>query len=430
MTSDLERLPVEILSVVFTNLKIKDFLNLAACSKTLHDVSLLDSVWQNLIQKAYGIKRGKYTKYAARLFFEKMLYPYHKMLGYWTMDDTSYYGGLLKISLEQGGDIICQEVFAPSTCEQLSDDVEMEDVFRISIDDSGEYASIACLRDLTSRYNTQPSEDNCAIPFPDDEKGLKRLQQPFLVQLLDSGCSGSSTLSIICRECCSCTYQGRPPLDERRDLRFLQPSSLNSRLFLQDFAQQRNNERFQYMITANKISLAPPPLPPTVSIIDTGVFKGTYSIHEVELILFQYTTCPGENGAPANHAIQGLKLTGDSNIPAGKITFKANLKDRIVLSSAQDNHNLDFLKKIDCCEVIEDTPQPFASSFICDVPDFDFPKTCIARLKAKIQVSEHEYKSPSFIDAHFIVFSQNLCALMTFDFEDIMLFERVKGLGV
>jgi len=439
----LERLPPEIISMVFTNLEIKDFLNLAACSKTLYDVSLLDSVWRELIQKTYGIERGSYNKYSARQYFEKLLYPYHKMLGYWTLDDVSFYGGLMKVSLEQGsGDIVCQEIFAPRTCELLQDDVQVEGVFRISLsDDETCGVRFTCLRNLASRYHTKPPDDaadgerESGSDGNDKESGSyddKRKKETFLVQLLNIPGYSSSTLSISCRACCACTYQGTgPPLEERRDLRFLPDAS--GYLF-HPFARMRNPElrlgcRFQYSIKVRKISLTSHPPPPTLGLVDTGVFKGSYSAHEVELILFQYATSAqsDENGA-IHHVIQGLKLTGDPNIPAGKITFRANLKDRIVLSSAQDNLNVDLLRNMDCCDEIEDTPQPFASPFFCDVPDFDFPKTCIARLKAQVQVAAHEYTSPSMIDAHLVVFSQNICALMMFDFEHIMLFERVQGL--
>ena len=51
-------------------------------------------------------------------------------------------------------------------------------------------------------------------------------------------------------------------------------------------------------------------------------FLGTYSTHGIEIIKIDYST---------NDQIEAIKLTGDPNVPAGKITFKADLSKDIVL---------------------------------------------------------------------------------------------------
>lgn len=52
-------------------------------------------------------------------------------------------------------------------------------------------------------------------------------------------------------------------------------------------------------------------------LIMPGIFKGTYSSHGVELVMVTHS--------PADHKIFGTKITGDPNVPEGKLTFEVDL---------------------------------------------------------------------------------------------------------
>ena len=65
---------------------------------------------------------------------------------------------------------------------------------------------------------------------------------------------------------------------------------------------------------------------PMVKPIQSGVFKGTYSSHGIELIRVSYVESEGV------FKLEGLKLTGDPNVPFNRVSFYADLNKAIVLT--------------------------------------------------------------------------------------------------
>jgi hypothetical protein len=55
----------------------------------------------------------------------------------------------------------------------------------------------------------------------------------------------------------------------------------------------------------------------------SGLFQGDYGLHGIELIAVTL---------PTHETMQGLKLTGDPNVPMDKITFKANIQKAVIMS--------------------------------------------------------------------------------------------------
>ncbi len=91
--------------------------------------------------------------------------------------------------------------------------------------------------------------------------------------------------------------------------------------------------------------------------IPSGVFKGTYGPHGIEMISLHY--------ANNNTQLRGVKLTGDPNVPFGKVSFQADLDKSIIMSE-------DVQRDATCDQLIEavesltftagrdsDTNQPF-----------------------------------------------------------------------
>lgn len=409
MTSILERLPPEIISVIFLHLEVKDVLNLASCSRSLHEVGSQDFIWHHLINKHTGIQRCRFENLSPRLLYEKLIHPYAKYLGYWCTD-INYYGGLFRLSLRNGA-IVCQEIFAPKSCDHFHDDLDFQDIFSISIDDESGDECFNCLRDSFSDITVEFHHEGCSSTM----------------SVASNLWAGEPKKDDSSQKC----IVSNPVLHKRRDLRF---STRPSNHFFDFYPSDDDDDgpsppdqKFEYKFTAKMLPQIPAlPVPPD-AVISPGIFKGSYSAHGVELVMFQYvTSSDGENNVV--DMIQGVKITGDPNIPSAKITFQANLKDTIVLSK-DENLKLDKLKNAETCDGVP-TEQPFLPPdlFLCDVDDFQFPERCSSRLKAKVQIAYHEYTNPSFIDAHLIIFSQNLCAVMTFEFEDIMPFQRLESL--
>lgn len=400
MSSILEQLPPEIISAIILHLEVKDILNLRACSRSLYEVSSLDFIWHHLIYKHTKIERCMYESYSPKVLYEKLIHPYAKYLGYW-FTNLKHYGGLFKLFF-RNGTIICQEIFAPYSCDHFHDNVDFQDIFSISFNKESGDTCFVFLRDPSSNITVkfhQSGEDGVPIM------------------------SVTSNMSV-CKPKKDATPEETRHFnlmqDKRRDRRFVSPD--DSHLLFPS-----RNEKFMFKFSAKMLPQITSSMP-SDAIINPGIFKGSYSDHGVEIVMFQYSSCETKNDEENVEMIQGQKITGDPNIPSEKITFKARLKDKIILTK-QENVAVDELRNAETCNAVP-TEQPFIlpSDFFCDVNDFQFPESCSSRLKAKVQVAFHDYTNPTFIDAHLIIFSQNLCALMMFDFQHIMLFQRLENM--
>lgn len=153
-----------------------------------------------------------------------------------------------------------------------------------------------------------------------------------------------------------------------------------------------------------------------------GIFKGTYGGHGIEFISI-------EKKSPYQY--EAIKLSGDPNVPCGKVSFSGDLRD-FLFPSEEDQLNLDKLKPMEP-ERQEDpnvyrTLQPYRSPPDCFVRSpMPLPDKCRARFKAEVQVSEWGYSAPQFIKAHLVVFTQDLLALIILDIKNVVLFHRLPG---
>jgi len=153
-----------------------------------------------------------------------------------------------------------------------------------------------------------------------------------------------------------------------------------------------------------------------------GIFKGTYGGHGIEFISI-------EKKSP--YQFEAIKISGDPNVPCGKVSFTGDLRD-FLFPSEEDQLSIDKLKPMEP-ERQEDpniyrTLQPYRSPPDCFIrAPFPLPDKCRARFKAECQVSEWGYSAPQFIKAHLVVFTQDLLALIILDIRSVVLFHRLPA---
>jgi F-box protein 31 len=99
--------------------------------------------------------------------------------------------------------------------------------------------------------------------------------------------------------------------------------------------------------------------------------------------------------------LKGTKITGDPNVPAGSVSFKADLNKPV--SPSLDEQG--FLPALSAVTVNEDllklephqlprqafVPPRFTEK---DIPDFEFPLTCKARFIAECQIAKFNFSFP------------------------------------
>lgn len=115
--------------------------------------------------------------------------------------------------------------------------------------------------------------------------------------------------------------------------------------------------------------------------LQSGYYAGTYGIHGLEIIRI---SCNYKE-----RTISGIKVTGDSNVPAGKVTFKAFLDNPISVRSSEDSPIL-----------LPDDLIPFGNGI---------PRYATAVYHGSGQIAFNGYRLPRFINGKFIVFDRDTC---------------------
>lgn len=159
-------------------------------------------------------------------------------------------------------------------------------------------------------------------------------------------------------------------------------------------------------------------------IITPGLFKGDYSSHGVEVILFKYAS---------DNELHGIKVTGDPNIPAGKISIKCYLDFPLQPTLKEQG----FLKSLASVEKkkrevsLDELPkQTFmlpADLYIDDLSSaVHAPETCMARYHGACHLAHTNFINAAFAPAHVIVFNNDLIGLIVMKLRHLFLLTRIN----
>ena len=164
--------------------------------------------------------------------------------------------------------------------------------------------------------------------------------------------------------------------------------------------------------------------------IPSGIFKGTYSAHGIEFISIRY---------PSRNVLEGFKLTGDPNVPMGKVTFKADLTKAIRLTrDVQKDYSCEALipdestatyESIDF-EAADHQPQPQPFCLPSDAYDRASEEVgyqqCQYRFLAEGQIAHEDYQNPQFVPAHLIIFDQDHFGVLFLTLHSMSLYVRIS----
>ncbi|XP_076063236.1 F-box only protein 31-like [Oratosquilla oratoria] len=150
-----------------------------------------------------------------------------------------------------------------------------------------------------------------------------------------------------------------------------------------------------------------------------GLFKSSYGLHGIEIIMFKY-----EN----EKEIHGIKVTGDVNVCASQITVKAGLRHPVTLTD-QEQKSLTFLRKLKPKPyrkgVTSNGIMPFFMPENCDTEGYPVPARCSARYFGCGQIAEIGFRNPNFTPVHLIIFSNDLIGVLWLKYNDINMYERI-----
>jgi len=316
-----------------------------------------------------------------------VLHKYGVLLGLWQTDITNY-GGLVQVQCIEGK-IIGIEWMAPTNPNYMGD-LRRQELFSVDVTEDGD-TRVLCMRGYHGPHK-------CKIITK------------------DSGNFSS--------QCCEPDNHRHPQGKDEEFQEWLKEETIDFHHFVDPMSQELLFTKFlnvkQYENSYNFRRLHLPLVHPK-AIIQPGVFKGTYGDHGLELILLNYYN--------DGYDVKATKLLGDPNVPAGKITFRVDLRYSMVLAEAQQESMSELAKIPRSTSVIlpQNLPvQPFRVPVDCMDRGTETPRQCNARFHGFGQVAGHGFTNSSYTSGHWIVFNEDLFGFLWMELGSLGMYHRVK----
>ncbi|XP_072169510.1 F-box only protein 31-like [Diadema setosum] len=416
---DMHTLPPELLIAIFKKLPGKDLASMAMTCRKFRETSLVDSIWLFRCIEEYDVGPNEMEGAnieSCRDFYTKVLYPYGHLLGVW-QPQMGPYGGLVKIQVMAGVLTASRYLVPPDPKVYLP--LGVKKVFTIGLSEEGP-VEILCLKGNKGSHKLaikpSPTTPNKEFTIkcckPENHKSLRK---------------------------------GRINLHELRVWIQEEEGREEGDLFSHEFDHHVELLRMKYMklnefdctCTYKRLD---PPHRIDVMPIQPGLFKGTYGGHGIEMIYFTYE----------ENRLQGLKVTGDPNVPASKMSMEVHL-DKPMFLTYEQQHTLQGLIELDLDSVRTAPPsrdgdadvtgdagtsrawQPFGLPVEVHDRGMD---TLRRQTDIRLDRCTHRYfgtgliAMPGFRDAtrtpaHFIVFSEDILGFLWLELRSLSIYSRV-----
>ena len=423
----LQNLPPELIERVFTFLCAADILNISWCCQRLRSIANSEHVWVKCARREYSInlKQPTYTSNttncsendrctSARLFCIKILMPMGPVFKIiWKLTNFKHYGGLAKICYYNW--CIYLVILDPPPNPHTHKALQPEILCKLYLNTKGE-------RTLESVCNGQGLESVKDLKI---EKSVKDLK-------VEKSTSNELTIKLLTHYDYDNYDAAITPMlnllhhyDNAFDS-FRKRFGLN---FIELAAERfRHRVNFQkeglYLFQPLKRSSFVPPICP----IAPGVFKGTYSVHGIEIINLTYED--------DSKTVTGRKVSGDPNIPCDQITFQGYLDKPMVLKH-EEQISFDLIREYMTENAAalngksakpSSFPRRFNIPYNCRVDATlkrDVFRNEIGRFQSQCQIAFTDYTNPTFIKGNLIIFSENIFGVMFIDLQSLGIFERI-----
>lgn len=158
-------------------------------------------------------------------------------------------------------------------------------------------------------------------------------------------------------------------------------------------------------------------------VIQPGLFKGTYGDHGLELVSLTYED--------DDTAAVITKITGDPNVPAGKITVKVDLTSALHLTEdEQDIPNVWTPNSTSSRQQPSNSASTAVQPFRLPVGYVErtvggVPSVCQARYHSQGQIAATGYMNPMFVEGHWVVFDADTFGHVWIFLTSFSLYSRV-----
>jgi len=377
------QLPLELQVSVLNNLSAEDLVFVSRVCQHFRLLTEEESVWSELARRDFGVKLRPSEEFSCRLFYQSVLYPYRAAMGIWQRQNLKHYGGLMKVSLKNEC-VLFEDLIPPNIIGEPFKRVPFLRISRRRNDKSAVVENLSKFSASSKVKVVLPAKENPAmsvilsdIEDYSDPLEWREIMTEFMVLL-----GGEVQM------------QGGSQY-----LRFM----------------QTYHSRALYSFKRLSLDWINHPMP-----LKSGIFIGTYGPHGTEIISFNVTdTIKGS---------EGVKVTGDPNVPFGEVTFRltedeclnvpgesqetaAALEEFLMdpqRISYQDGLSLDFQVPLD---FTEREAIPF--------------KKCKGRWNCECQIAGHGFVNPEFIPGNFVLFTDDFFGVLFLELRSISLYRRV-----
>ncbi|ELT96841.1 hypothetical protein CAPTEDRAFT_224504 [Capitella teleta] len=384
----LVELPPEVLLHICSYMSGVDLGRLSMVCRHFHDLMEVDAIWQRLCREI-GVAAIHYSKSFKEVYIN-LLHHSGCLLGLWK-NVAHIYGGL--VSVEFVEDHLAAYEYG-SIGQELRNPLSRTLLFTIEM---------------------TPSAKNIAEALVCHQRGRHSPQSISLSQ---------NKIELICQG--GHIPPGTTEIEDVVDMDVLSMAEISYMHSLNRFEYQLFRDKLLIILQSPRLLLEPVIIstnerPSPWCPIAPGLFKGSYGGHGIEVIQLKYDL-------DANKAV-GLKITGDPNIPATKVTIEADLSRPMVLTREQQS-SLQLLQQIDLPDLLDVSEkemcnQPFVVPSACYEREAA-PPTCSARFHSRGQIANESYTDARFIPGHWIVFDEDTFGHLWMQIHSFSLFTRIK----
>ena len=252
----------------------------------------------------------------AKKFYQSILYKYGNLIGTWQRKSLGHYGAIFQVCYDDWSLRIVE--WHPPAPKYVGSSLKFSDFMRISLNDD-DLVKEELLDTIAFKDQERDKVKDLIMVLPGNDRNDT---MSIYVQLNEDSTDeryNDLLLNFI-------NFQLDINLTNLHDLYDLGNAVQILYQYFEKFSARincRNVYAFQRLapnVLQNGAKLEEQPLP-------SGLFKGEYGGHGNEIIAVSYVESDGHS------KLQGLKITGDPNVPMDKVTFSADLNKSIIMSA-------------------------------------------------------------------------------------------------
>lgn len=373
-------LPNEVLEYILRFLPIQSTVSISKTCRRLNEISKIDTLWQHFCLTDYKVSCKTGWDISFQEIYSKVLWKYG-FFG-WKRLALIPYGGLVHVSWAKGDISVC--AYIPISETKLSDGLACEQLFSLQWNENTADMELLCMQ---NRSGPKPALLIQGGKFP-------------LLKCADNFCYKNHKRKV-------------EAFKYRTDPRFM--------CGFKDYEDAFSNCDLHQGFNIPLLPLGfPTDADQRTSPIHLGLYAACYGPHGVEILNFTINeTNP--------FILEGLKISGDPNVPAGNISVEVYL-DKPVILGIEDQDSIEAMILADISRDEANyqallntsnnnlnTRQPFAlPSGVMDRSE-NVPPTCAARYLASGTIAGDLFTSPGKCRCHFVKFSDTFFGVLWLD---------------